>query len=62
MRNSPKVVPRAELEEHIWPSGDVDTGNFNVQLLQLRKEVDKPYKKSLIHTLVGVGLALRDEV
>lgn len=61
MRNSPNVVPRAQLEEHIWPDGEVDTGNFNVQLHQLRKEVDKPYKTSLIHTLVGVGLALRDE-
>ena len=61
MRNSPNVVSRSELEEHIWPDGDPDSGNFNVQLHQLRKAVDKPYKTSLIHTLVGVGLALREE-
>jgi len=60
MRNSPNVVSRAELEEHIWPDGDADPGNFNVQLHQLRKAVDKPYDKPLIHTLVGVGLALRE--
>ncbi|WP_216825041.1 response regulator transcription factor [Agarilytica rhodophyticola] len=58
---SPNVVSRVELEDYLWPDGDVDTSNFNVQLHQLRKAVDKPYKKSLIHTLVGVGLVLRDE-
>lgn len=61
MRKSPNVVTRAELEDHLWPDGNVDTGNFNVQLHQLRKSVDKPYNRSLIHTLVGVGLTLRDE-
>lgn len=60
MRNSPNVVSRSELEEHIWPDGDADPGNFNVQLHQLRKAVDKPYEKPLIQTLVGVGLALRE--
>lgn len=61
MRQSPNVVTRAELEDHLWPDGNVDTGNFNVQLHQLRKAVDKPYKKSMIRTLVGVGLTLRNE-
>lgn len=59
--NSPHVVSRVELEDHLWPDGDADTGNFNVQLHQLRKAVDKPYKKHLIHTLVGVGLVLKDD-
>ncbi len=59
-RNSPNVVSRSELEEHIWPDGDADPGNFNVQLHQLRKAVDKPYDQALIQTLVGVGLALRE--
>ncbi|VAX09282.1 Two-component system response regulator protein [hydrothermal vent metagenome] len=61
MSKSPNVVPRTELEDHIWPDGNVDTGNFNVQLHQLRKAVDKPFSRPLIHTLVGVGLCLREE-
>ncbi len=58
-RRSPEVVSRAELEDHAWPDHEVDAGNFNVQLHQLRKAVDKPFAYPLIHTLVGVGLYLR---
>ncbi len=58
-RRSPEVVSRTELEDHAWPDNDVDAGNFNVQLYQLRKAVDKPFSYPLIHTLVGVGLCLR---
>ena len=58
-QRSPEVVSRAELEDHAWPDNDVDAGNFNVQLHQLRKAVDKPFPYPLIHTLVGVGLCLR---
>lgn len=61
MRRSPNVVSRGEMEEHLWPGAEADSRNFNVQLHQLRKAVDKPYDRPLIHTLVGVGLALRDE-
>ena len=58
-RRSPEVVSRSEIEDYAWPDGDVDTGNFNVQLHQLRKAVDKPFAYALIHTLVGRGLCLR---
>jgi len=62
-RRSPEVVSRADLEDHAWPDHapdhEVDAGNFNVQLHQLRKAVDKPFASPLIHTLVGVGLCLR---
>ena len=58
-RRSPEVVSRGELEDHAWPDHEVDTGNFNVQLHQLRKAVDKPFAYPLIHTLVSVGLCLR---
>ena len=59
-RESPKVVSRMALEEFAWPDGeDVDPGNFNVQVHQLRKAVDKPFAYKLIHTVVGVGLCLK---
>ena len=61
-RQSPKVVSRLELEEFAWPDGEeVDPGNFNVQVHQLRKAVDKPFDKKLIHTIVGVGLCLKSK-
>jgi len=59
MRKSPNIVARTELEDEIWLDGDVDVRNFNVQLHQLRKAVDKPFSNKLIHTVVGVGLVLR---
>jgi DNA-binding response OmpR family regulator len=60
MQNSPNVVSRSDIEDHVWPDGEADAGNFNVQLHQLRKALDKPFATPLIHTLVGVGLVLRD--
>jgi DNA-binding response OmpR family regulator len=60
VRRSPNVVSRSELEDHAWPGSDVDTGNFNVQLHQLRKAIDKPFDYPMIHTLVCVGLCMKD--
>ena len=59
MRKSPHIVSRIELEDEVWPDGNVDVRNVNVQLHQLRKAVDKPFENDLIHTVVGVGLVLR---
>jgi DNA-binding response OmpR family regulator len=61
-RRSPEVVSRVELEDYAWPDSDVDSGNFNVQLHQLRRAVDKPFAYPLIYTIVGVGICLRDPV
>ncbi len=59
-RHSPSVVPRKTIEQHVWPDGQVDSGNFNVQLHMLRKVVDHPYDSVLIHTLTGKGLCLKE--
>jgi DNA-binding response OmpR family regulator len=59
IRRSPEVVSRSEIEDYVWPDEDVESGNFNVQLHQLRKALDKPFAYPLIHTLVGRGLSLR---
>ncbi|MCG8668025.1 MAG: response regulator transcription factor [Pseudomonadales bacterium] len=58
-RHSPNVVTRKLMEETVWKDSEVDTRNFNVQLHQLRKAVDKPFAFPLIHTVVGVGLCLK---
>ncbi|MEH6443521.1 MAG: response regulator transcription factor [Oceanospirillaceae bacterium] len=59
MRASPNVVTRQLIEEKAWPDKAVETNNFNVQLHQLRRTIDKPFDYPLIHTVVGVGLSLR---
>ncbi len=60
MRQSPKVVARSDLEHAVWPNEEVDPGNFNVQLHQLRRTVDKHFAYPMIHTVVGVGVCLRE--
>lgn len=60
-KRSPDVVSRGELEGYAWEGREVGVGNFNVQLSQLRKTVDRPFASPLVHTLVGLGLALREK-
>lgn len=60
-RHTPEVVSRKTIEQNVWPDGQVDSGNFNVQLHMLRKIVDHPFDKALIHTVIGKGLCLREQ-
>ena len=60
-RNSPRVVSKSELVEQVWPHEEVDEGTLNVHLHQLRKILDKPFPKPLVHTHVGLGLSIHDD-
>ena len=55
MRASPRVVSRRELEKEVW--GDVlpDSDTLRSHLYNLRKIIDKPYPRPLLHTLHGSG-------
>lgn len=61
MRASPKVVSRDSLEYLLW--GDTPPINSNDPLRShihtLRHQIDTPERKKLLHTLRGVGFALR---
>jgi DNA-binding response OmpR family regulator len=61
MRNPNRPVSRTQISEHVW---DVhfDSGSnvVDVYINMLRKKIDAPFPKKLIHTVVGVGYALRD--
>ncbi len=58
---SPKVLSRQELENVLWKDSPPDSEALKTHLYMLRKIVDKPFPKPLIHTLRGVGVALRYE-
>ena len=62
LRNKGAVLSRAQLENHIW---NYDyAGGFNVvdvYIAYLRKKVDAPFDKKLIHTVRGAGWVLREE-
>lgn len=55
MRASPAVVSRRELERQVW--GDIlpDSDTLRSHLYNLRKAIDKPFDKQLLHTIQGSG-------
>lgn len=60
MRASPAVVSRRELERQIW--GDIlpDSDTLRSHVYNLRKVVDKPFTKQLLHTIQGSGYRVVD--
>ncbi len=60
MRNAGKVVSKAMILEHVWDySFDPQTNVVDVVVCRLRNKVDRDFEKKMIHTLRGVGYALR---
>lgn len=60
MRQSPQVVTRAELAEHVWDRFfDPFSNVIDVTLHQLRDKVDRHHSERLIHTVRGVGYVVR---
>ena len=60
MRHSGHVVSRSMILEHVW---DLTFGGLtnvvDVHINRLRNKIDRGRKKPLIHTLRGVGYAIR---
>jgi len=55
-----EVVSRAEIAEQVWDIGfKTDTNVVDVVVRRLRAKVDDPFKTKLIHTIRGVGYALK---
>jgi DNA-binding response OmpR family regulator len=55
MRASPRIVSRQQLEREVW--GDVlpDSDTLRSHLYALRKAIDKPFDRPLLHTVAGAG-------
>jgi DNA-binding response OmpR family regulator len=59
---SPRPVSKATLVDRVWDHYfDPGSNVVNVYVNYLRKKIDLPDLKPLIHTLRGVGFALREE-
>jgi len=58
---SPKPVSKTAIVEHVWDQHfDSETNVVNVYIKMLRRKIDKPSLTPLIHTVRGVGFALRE--
>jgi two-component system copper resistance phosphate regulon response regulator CusR len=59
---SPRAVSRTAITEHVWDQHfSSDTNVVNVYIKMLRRKIDLPGRPPLIHTLRGVGFALRED-
>lgn len=62
IRHKGKAIPRAEIAEKVWGLNfDTGTNVIDVYVNFLRKKVDKPHDKKLIHTLIGMGYIMKEE-
>jgi len=61
MRQSPRVLPRDEVERAIWGDTPPDSDALRAHLHILRNAVDKKSAKPLIKTLRGIGYQISDE-
>jgi two-component system OmpR family response regulator len=62
MRNAGRVVSKTMIMEHVWDYHfDPQTNVVEARICRLRDKVDKGFPEKLIHTVRGVGYALRQE-
>ncbi len=61
MRNIERPVTRVQIAEHVWDVHfDTESNVIDVYINLLRKKIDSPFSKKLIHTVVGTGYVLRE--
>lgn len=60
LRNPGKVVTRTEIGQFVWGHQFSPGTNFvDVAIQRLRRKLDDPFPKKLIHTVRGIGYALQ---
>lgn len=63
IRNKGTVLSREKIENHVWNFDYAGGTNvIDVYIRYLRKKIDDPYSRKLIHTIRGKGYVLREEI
>ncbi|GMR08532.1 MAG: response regulator transcription factor [Gammaproteobacteria bacterium] len=64
LRQSPRVVPRREIERRIWGDTRPDSDALRAHMSVLRAAIDRPFDEHLLRTVHGIGyqLAVPDEI
>ena len=60
MRESPRVVSRRDIEREVWGDMLPDSDTLRSHLYNLRKVIDKPFQRQLLHTIHSAGYRLAD--
>lgn len=59
LRNPKRVLSRTAIGEHVWDASfDAQSNVIDVYVNMLRKKIDHPFERRLLHTVVGVGYVL----
>lgn len=62
IRNAGRVITRNRMIEAAWGHDrDIESNTLDVFIRQLRAKIDPPGSHKLIHTIRGIGYALREE-
>jgi two-component system, OmpR family, copper resistance phosphate regulon response regulator CusR len=60
MRNPERPLGRVAISEHVWDVHfDTESNVIDVYVNLLRKKIDAPFSKKMIHTVVGVGYVFK---
>jgi two-component system copper resistance phosphate regulon response regulator CusR len=60
MRHQGEILSRTFISERIWDmSFDADSNVIEVNVRRLRRKIDEPFERKLIHTVKGAGYVLR---
>ena len=63
MRNAGRVVSKTMIMEHVWDYNfDPQTNIVEARVCRLRDKIDRPFEKKMIHTIRGVGYALKETI
>jgi DNA-binding response OmpR family regulator len=60
-RASPRVVSRRDLEREVWGEVPPDSDALRSHLYNLRKAIDRPFDRPLLHTVAAAGYRLADD-
>ncbi|MDT8319949.1 MAG: response regulator transcription factor [Xanthomonadales bacterium] len=60
LKASPRVLSRRELERAVWGDIAPDSDALRSHLYNLRKTIDKPFDRTLLHTVSGMGYRLAE--
>ena len=60
MKKSPEIVTKDQMAKHLWGDLIPDSDVLRSHLYILRKTIDKPFDKQLLHTIPGVGLKISE--
>ena len=60
MSASPRIVSKNELEEKVWGDDIPSSDALRTHMHSVRAQVDKPFAKTMIRTVAGVGYQIID--